>query len=134
LARAFNAMTESLRRTLDRLSQREALAAVGEFAAYLAHEVRNPLTAMRLDLERARERLADTAAADVLLGRALDQIDRLDSAVSGSLRIARSGRLALAPLDLREPLAAAIHAAQPAFTARGAELLHLAPPNDAVCV
>lgn len=33
VARAFNSMTESLRRTLRELSQRQALAAVGEFAA-----------------------------------------------------------------------------------------------------
>jgi HAMP domain-containing protein/transposase len=43
VGRAFNTMTESLRNTLQELSQRRALAAVGEFAASLAHEVRNPL-------------------------------------------------------------------------------------------
>jgi HAMP domain-containing protein len=39
---AFNTMTRSLQRTLRRLSQQEAAAAVGSFAASLAHEVRNP--------------------------------------------------------------------------------------------
>jgi HAMP domain-containing protein len=50
VGRAFNAMTESLQRTLQKLSQRQALAAVGEFASGLAHEVRNPLTSVRLDM------------------------------------------------------------------------------------
>ena len=62
LARAFNAMTGNLRSTLDRLSQREALAAMGELAATLAHEVRNPLTLIRLDLERAAERIESSDA------------------------------------------------------------------------
>jgi len=128
LARAFNAMTDSLRRTLAELSHRDALVVAGEFAASLAHEVRNPLTSMRLDLERARERLADTRRADGLLSQALQQIDRLDAVVSSALRIARSGQLKLESIDLSEPLASAVHAAQPAFDRRGACLVSQLPP------
>jgi signal transduction histidine kinase len=124
VGRAFDAMTESLRETLRKLSQQEAAAAVGEFAATLAHEVRNPLTAVRLDLERARERSEDPTAAQ-LVGRALAEIDRLDSTVSGSLKIARSGNFSLEPTDLRETLEAATHAALPAFQANGATLEEL---------
>ncbi len=134
LALAFNTMTESLRRTVRQLSQREALSAVGEFAAALAHEVRNPLTSVRLDLERARERLSDTGRADQLVGQALDQIDRLDAVVSGSLRIARSGHLELTRVDLREPLTAALHAAEPAFNAKNASVTAVALPTDSVWI
>jgi signal transduction histidine kinase len=122
LGRAFDTMTDSLRATLQKLSQREAVAAVGEFAASLAHEVRNPLTSIRLDLERARERLQDPARSEELIGRALAEIDRLDATVGGSLRIARSGSLTLSDLDVREPLRAALHAARPAFMAHHARL------------
>jgi HAMP domain-containing protein len=38
LGGAFNTMAQSLRSTLQQLAQREAVAAVGEFAASLAHE------------------------------------------------------------------------------------------------
>jgi signal transduction histidine kinase len=122
LGRAFNTMTESLQATLQKLSQREAVAAVGEFAAALAHEVRNPLTSIRLDLERACERLEDPVRADALLRRALSEVDRLNATVSGSLRIARSGSLTLSIIDLRHPVRAAIDAADPHFAARGARL------------
>ena len=122
LGRAFDTMTESLRATLQKLSQREAIAAVGEFAASLAHEVRNPLTSIRLDLERARERLGDPRRAEDLIARALAEIDRLDATVGGSLRIARSGTLTLSEIDVREPLRAALHAARPAFAAHRAQL------------
>lgn len=118
---AFNAMTESLRSTLRELSQKEAMAAVGEFASALAHGVRNPLTSIRLDLERARERTRDRTT-DELVGRAVAEIERLDATVRGSLRLARSGSLSLEPTDLRAPLKAAIHAAEPEFRARGATL------------
>jgi signal transduction histidine kinase len=126
---AFNTMTRSLQRTLRRLSQQEAAAAVGSFAASLAHEVRNPLSAVRLDLERAREEVAGDHRAATLLDRALQQIDRLDATVSGSLRIARSGNVPMTPLDVRDPIRAAVAAAAPEFAARGARLDQSLPPD-----
>jgi signal transduction histidine kinase len=126
---AFNTMTRSLQRTLRRLSQQEAAAAVGSFAASLAHEVRNPLSAVRLDLERAREEVAGDDRVATLLDRALQQIERLDATVSGSLRIARSGNAPMTPLDIRDPISAAIAAATPDFAARGARLDQSMPPD-----
>jgi len=122
VARAFNAMTESLRRTLGELAQRQALASVGEFAAGLAHEIRNPLTAIRLDLQRVEEELPPASPARPLQERALREVDRLDRAVSGALRIARSGRITRALIHLRTPLQAAFEAATPEFAGRGAIL------------
>jgi signal transduction histidine kinase len=126
---AFNTMTRSLQRTLRRVSQQEAAAAIGSFAASLAHEVRNPLSAVRLDLERAREEVTADDQVATLLDRALQQIDRLDATVSGSLRIARSGNVPMAPLDIRDPIRAAIAAAAPEFAARGARLEESVPPG-----
>jgi len=124
LARAFNAMAESLQGLVRRLGQQEAAAAVGQFAATLAHEVRNPVTAVRLDLERALDRLSGGHHPEDLLRRALEQVDRLDATVEGTLRIARSGNLRLQPVDLRGPVAAALRSAVPAFAERG-----LPPPE-----
>lgn len=122
VARSFNAMTESLRHMLRQLSQREALAAVGEFASTLAHEIRNPLTSIRVDLQMVEEALPEGSELRELQSGALKEIARLDRTVSGALVVARSGRIAHRPLDLREPLRAALHAAQPAFAARTTHL------------
>lgn len=132
VARAFNTMTVSLRQTLRELSRRESLAAVGEFAASLAHEVRNPLTAIRLDLQRAREHLSDGERSSTLVDHALHEVARLDASVTGGLRLARSGQPSLTPLDLRQPLEAAYHAAEPRFNASGAVLEPLVLPTDPV--
>lgn len=126
VASAFNTMTENLRRTLRELSQRESLAAMGEFAASLAHEVRNPLTAIRLDLERAQKHLGEGERASQLVDHALNEVRRLDASVTDGLRLARSGQLSLVTLDLRQPLKAAFRAAAPRFRSRGAELQPLA--------
>jgi signal transduction histidine kinase len=121
VGRAFNQMTESLKRTLRDLAQRESLAAVGEFAASLAHEVRNPLSAVRLDLQRAQERASEVTARE-LIDRALRSVERLDATVSGALRLARSGMVRRELVDLRTAVAGAIESASAAFGARRVEV------------
>jgi signal transduction histidine kinase len=122
-ARAFNDMTRSLSQTLEKLSQQEAVAAVGEFAASLAHEVRNPLTSIRVDLQRADRKMEDNPSeARRLVNRALDELARLNASVDDVLRIARSGRITMSRVDLRLPLEAAVRAAEPKFNERGAIL------------
>ncbi len=122
VGRAFNSMTRSLQQTLQKLSQRQALAAVGEFAAGLAHEVRNPLTSVRLDMQRIQEELPEGSKAQGLMKRALGEIDRVNRSVTGALRVARSGSVQLETIDIRQPIEAAVHAADPELKDRGAKL------------
>lgn len=129
VARAFNEMTESLRRTLAALARQESLAAVGEFAASLSHEIRNPLTSVRLDLQRAARALHPDDPSAGLVRRALEELDGLEGTVSTALRLARSGRVRLAPLDLREPLEAALREVRPLFASRGLSLESTRPPE-----
>lgn len=104
VAHTFNEMTASLRAMMYERSQREAVSAMGELAATLAHQVRSPATAMRLDIERAAMRLPPNGAEQEMLGRALAQLDRLERTVSAALRVARSEATSLHELDVRAPL------------------------------
>jgi signal transduction histidine kinase len=122
LAAAFNAMAGDLQRTMGTLARREAMAAVGEFAAVLAHEIRNPLTAIRIDLQRVEEVSADEARRRSLTDRMLEAVRRLDRTVSGVLRVAGTGRVELKPVPLLEPLQAALESARPAIEGRGGAL------------
>ena len=134
LAAAFNSMTESLRRTLGELSKRQALAAVGEFAASLSHEVRNGLTAVRVDLQRAEEKTAEGAASRSLIARALENVKRLDGTVSGSMRVARSGQSPRRRLDLGSVAAAAAQSADSTFMEHGATLDPMASSSTSAWV
>jgi signal transduction histidine kinase len=129
-ARAFNSMGVTLSRTLKQLSQKESIAAVGEFAADLAHEVRNPLTAIRTDLQRAQRKAGSEPelAAD-LVDRAVGAVDRLNATVSDFLEVARSGNVSLVLCDLNQPLKTAVKASEPQREAKGCVLQFEAPPG-----
>lgn len=129
---AFNAMTQSLRSTLVQLSRQQSLAAVGEFAASLSHEVRNSLTAIRVDLQHATRHLPEDNQGTALVARTLGTVRRLDSTVTGALRVARSGKAPQTRVALRDILARAMHAAEPAFVLAGGELLPLTGDGAAV--
>ena len=120
---AFNTMTHDLRRSIQESAQRRSLAAVGEFAAELAHEVRNPLTAVRLDLQRLDERLPKDGDLHDRMRRILSVIDRLNRTVTGSLRVARSGSVTLRSVALSAALDPAIDAATPELQAHGVALV-----------
>ncbi len=133
VARAFNRMTENLRATLDQLARQKGLASVGEFAASLAHEVRNPLTAIRIELQSLEEETASAAMRE-RIARSLRHIRRLEATVTGSLRVARGGSAALEPLALAEPLNNAWRSARSEFQARGAVLHELGDAAEGIRV
>lgn len=88
-----------------RMIQNEKLAAVGTFASGLAHEVRNPLNSVALQLsllERRTAPLEPKLAGEIkdLIGIIREEIRRLDGLVSDFLELSRAGRLQLRPTDL----------------------------------
>ncbi len=122
VTRAFNRMTENLRRTVEALAAKESMAAVGEFAAGLAHEIRNPLTSIQVDLQYVEERLPADSPLREPQTKALTELGRLDATVRDALKVARSGQVRMANIDLRDVLDAAAHAVGPSFETRQARL------------
>jgi signal transduction histidine kinase len=127
-------MIAHLRRTLKDLSERQAVAAVGEFASALAHEVRNPLSAMRLNLQHLDEQLTNQPELRPGVSQALRDIDRLEKTVAGALRVARTGNMAMSAIELRPVMEAALSSAAPEFALRRAVLERNWPVADNVIV
>jgi two-component system sensor histidine kinase PilS (NtrC family) len=82
-----------------RLQQR--LAAVGEMAAGIAHEIRNPLASMSGSIQVLREELPLSEEQAQLMDIVLRESERLNQTIGSFLAYARPQRLAVSRLDVR---------------------------------
>ncbi|MCX4242785.1 sensor histidine kinase [Paraliomyxa miuraensis] len=105
LAREFNHMAEALEERERRLLRGERLAAAGQLAAQITHEIRNPLSSVALNAELLEDELqgASPESRD-LLAKIVKEVDRLTAVTEDYLSFARRPKPHLVPLDLREEL------------------------------
>lgn len=102
---AGNDVTEE-RELERRAAEAEAMAAMGRLTSSLAHEIRNPLNAAKLQLEllkRSARKIPDEATRESLGTRAdvvQDEIERLAKLLDDFMGLARPKHLAMAPFDL----------------------------------
>jgi two-component system sensor histidine kinase PilS (NtrC family) len=82
-----------------RLQQR--LAAVGEMAAGIAHEIRNPLASMSGSIQVLRQELQLSEEQGQLMDIVLRESDRLNDTIRSFLAYARPQKFAVARLDVR---------------------------------
>ena len=84
-----------LERSRNQLLVAEKLASVGKLAASVAHEIRNPLTAMKMWLFSIQEAVRGNADLGRKLGIISEEIARLESIVRDFLEFSRPLTLAL---------------------------------------
>jgi len=83
-----------------RMQQR--LAEVGEMAAGIAHEIRNPLASMAGSIQILRDELPLTADQSQLMDIVLRESERLNDTIKRILSFAKPSRATLADVDLRQ--------------------------------
>jgi signal transduction histidine kinase len=92
LALAFHRMTDRLEESVRRAELNQKLAAVGELATYLSHEIRNPLSSIRLSLQSLHRDLASgfiPQDSTRVIEIALNEVKRLDGVVRAVLEMGR---------------------------------------------
>lgn len=116
---AFNRLNARLRSSREEgarlgrdLARSDRLAALGRMAAGLAHEIGNPLAAMRLRSENALA--AEPERARAALEAILPQIDRLDELLSGLRLLTRTVEIRPQAVALRPFLQARLDEVAPA--------------------
>ncbi len=115
LSRAFNEMTQRIKRLL-RVQQ--------DFVADASHQLRTPLTGLRLRLENLAERFRGDRSTERELGAAMGEIDRLSLIVDELLILSRAGEHELPGerIDLGRAVERAAERWRAAAAERGIEL------------
>lgn len=108
LERSCRALAEQSQRIIaieEQLRRAERLSTLGEMAAVLAHEVRNPLASIRGSAEILRDDYAAENPKYEFLELQIKETERLNRVVEDFLRLARSDKPArLQPCNLQEEL------------------------------
>ena len=101
LGSAFNGMLNRLAASREALVRHEKLALAGLFAARVAHDIRNPLSSIKMQTQLLQRRLS---AGDERTGASLAAISgdvlQVESVVRNLLEVARPGAVRRLPADL----------------------------------
>lgn len=99
----FQDLTE-LKKMAEEMKHKEQLAAIGELAANVAHEIRNPLASLKGSVEMLREGALSEGQREKLMSIALKEMDRLNNIVTDFLGYSRLWKLDLESFDLHHVL------------------------------
>lgn len=112
---------DTLRAAQKELVRKEKLAALGEMAATVAHEIRNPLTSVRGFAQRIGRKYAE--AGDGRLGEytgiIISEVDRLNKFIKDVLDFARRAKPSFERTDLNGLLEDVVRLVHPEFAAQG---------------
>ncbi|HLT29140.1 MAG TPA: ATP-binding protein [Myxococcaceae bacterium] len=148
LARAFDAMATSLQEREaelkaqgEALRRAEQLAAIGRLSAQVAHEVRNPLSSINLNVELLDEAVGQADFPDPetakeareLLAAVTREVDRLTGVTERYLGMSRIPEPELAPEDLHALLGGVLEFVRGELDRDGVEVeLSLEAPHSAI--
>lgn len=95
---------EELKLTKDKLSEADKLASLGTMAAGMAHEIKNPLSSMKVFSQLLNERYEDAEFRKKFVEIIPKEINRIDRIVEGLLSFAKSPELQLSQVGISEVL------------------------------
>ncbi len=103
------------------LERKSRLAALGEMAAGMAHEIRNPLGGIQLYASMLADDMADRPDALQLVRKISGGVKRLESLVSQVLQFTREIRATVVPMDLAEVVNQSVELAEPSMREHGVQ-------------
>ena len=101
LSRAFNRMAENLRGAKERLITMERLSFMGNFAAIAAHEIRNPLNAIKNSAIFLKSRLSNQGKERKSMEIIAEEVEKLDQFVQRILVFSRKPDIHPSRVDIR---------------------------------
>ncbi len=122
LSAAFGLMVEEVRRMLRRVEETRQMAIMGEFASSISHEIRNPLTSIKLNLQGLEEEARAEGLSEPSirsLGICLREVAHLEEAVRKILDMARTHPPSRVETSLHETLTETVELLETQLASRG---------------
>ena len=101
LTKAFNNMSDTLKNNTEELIKREKLAALGKMAAVLAHEIKTPLTSIKMNADIIAETLDLSEEDKENFEIMKTEINRLNNLVKDVLQFSRQMDLNYSEVELK---------------------------------
>jgi two-component system, NtrC family, sensor histidine kinase PilS len=127
----FQDVTEMMKRDREARVQHR-LAAVGEMAAGIAHEIRNPLASMAGSIQILRDELPLTPDQSQLMDIVLRESDRLNDTIRSFMSFAKPQRTAVADLDVRQIVTDTARLLENSAEVTASHAIVVAVPEEAV--
>ena len=117
----------------EQLREQSTLARLGEMAAVVAHEVKNPLAGIRGAIQVIGRRLPEGSTDAVIAKEIIDRIDALDVLMKDMLLFARPPSVRAAPIEIGQLVEKTAHllSGDPAFRDVRVEIAGTAPAINA---
>ena len=119
LTRSFNRMVRNLRKIQTELIRSEKLISLGRLSAGVAHEIRNPLNAMKGAIVYLQKRRSEDSVIQEYTQLILEEINRLNEFVADFLYFAKQSPPNRVPTDLTELLRNALNLLDEEFRNKG---------------
>jgi PAS domain S-box-containing protein len=116
----------------DMLIHSERLAATGELAAVIAHEIRNSLTSVRMVIQLLSKKDSGSGKDSDSLEVVLDSVNRMENVVNDLLRLASPGELKKEPTNVNEILKSGIDFVMPQLQNKHINIKFKEEKNNAV--
>ncbi len=122
VAEALNQMREDLKASQDAVTRSAALAAVGELSASVVHEMRNPLSSVKMNIQAIKKKVEDDPLHRELMEIAFGQVDRIERMLTDLLDFGKPLALAIARQPIRLAIEDALQICEPVAQAKGVAL------------
>ncbi len=113
MAAAINEMAAAIQEQMNHMRRAEQMTMVGEMAAGLVHEIKNPLAGIKGAMQVFQEAADITEEDRTILSQAIDEVERVESLMKNLLNFAKPPKPQLLPVNINDVLEATINTSNP---------------------
>jgi signal transduction histidine kinase len=124
-------LSQSQRDRMRRLYRAERLATVGQLAASVAHEIRNPMTAIRSTIQYLLRDFDNSNPKRELAQGVIAEVDRIDRIVDGLLSLTRRAEFTPGKIFLAQLIGQTLLLVRTQAQEQSIEILWKEPPQEA---